>query len=85
VIGGQRCFKGGKLGAKAEVRGAEDLDDSFDFGFGNIGRRERYGRGIEVRGFPGLKIETGGTRLSWEFPLRTHGRPLFPQARALAA
>ena len=46
MIRGQRRFKGCKLRAKAEVRGAQNGGYRFDFGFGDVGGRERDGRGI---------------------------------------
>ena len=38
VIGGQRGFKGRKLGAEAEVRRAQNGGDGIDFGLGDVRR-----------------------------------------------
>ena len=48
VVGGQSGFKRGEFGAEAEVGRAQDGSDGVDFGFGDVGRRERNGR-IQIR------------------------------------
>jgi hypothetical protein len=77
VVGGEGCFKGGEFGAEAEVRSAKNGADGVDFCLSDVGGTERDGDLIEVRGFPGLRIETWCTQLFVEIRLRTHWTPRF--------